>query len=35
MADVDLWFFGKYQEFEDASEIPDFPEFNNVNWSVN
>jgi len=35
MADVDLWFFGKYQEFEDATAIPEFPEFNNVNWSVN
>lgn len=35
MADVDLWFFGKYQQFEDATEIPDFPEFTNVQWSVN
>ncbi len=35
MADVDLWFFGKYQEFEDASAIPEFPEFNQPQWSVN
>ena len=25
MADVDLWFFGKYQQFEDATTIPEFP----------
>jgi len=35
MADVDLWFFGKYQQFEDAASIPEFPEFTNVQWSVN
>jgi hypothetical protein len=27
MADVELWFHGKYQYFEDADKIPDFPEF--------
>jgi replicative DNA helicase len=27
MADVELWFHGKYQYFEDAAEIPTFPEF--------
>lgn len=27
MADVEFWFHGKYQFFEDASEIPEFPEF--------
>jgi KaiC/GvpD/RAD55 family RecA-like ATPase len=32
MADVDLWFFGKYQQFEDATTIPEFAEFSNVNW---
>lgn len=35
MADVDLWFFGKYQEFEDAAVVPEFPEFRSVDWSVN
>ena len=27
MADVEFWFHGKYQFFEDATEIPEFPEF--------
>lgn len=27
MADVDMWFHGQYQYFEDASLIPEFPEF--------
>jgi hypothetical protein len=27
MADVELWFFGKYQQFEDASLIQEHPEF--------
>jgi KaiC/GvpD/RAD55 family RecA-like ATPase len=35
MADVDLWFFGKYQQFEDATTIPEFAEFSNVNWRAN
>jgi replicative DNA helicase len=35
MADVDLWFFGKYQQFEDATAIPEFAEFSNVNWRAN
>ena len=35
MADVDLWFFGKYQQFEDATAIPEFAEFSNVNWQAN
>jgi hypothetical protein len=27
MSDLELWFHGKYQFFEDALQIPDFPEF--------
>lgn len=27
MADVEMWFHGQYQYFEDACEIPEFPEF--------
>jgi KaiC/GvpD/RAD55 family RecA-like ATPase len=27
MADVELWFHGRFQYFEDAIEIPEFPEF--------
>jgi len=27
MADIEFWFHGKYQFFEDATEIPEFPEF--------
>ena len=27
MADVEMWFHGQYQYFEDCCEIPDFPEF--------
>lgn len=27
MADVGMWFHGQYQYFEDASSIPEFPEF--------
>jgi KaiC/GvpD/RAD55 family RecA-like ATPase len=38
MADVEFWFHGKYQFFEDASEIPEFPEFSTngtgQNWGV-
>jgi hypothetical protein len=38
MADVEMWFHGQYQYFEDAVEIPDFPEFNSDaskgQWSV-
>jgi hypothetical protein len=26
MADVELWFHGRFQYFEDAIEIPEFPE---------
>ena len=38
MADVEMWFHGQYQYFEDACEIPDFPEFSNhaptQNWGA-
>jgi hypothetical protein len=38
MGDVDMWFHGQYQLFEDAVEIPEFPEFNSDatkgKWSV-
>lgn len=38
MADVEMWFHGQYQYFEDACEIPDFPEFradaSTTNWSA-
>lgn len=38
MADVEMWFHGQYQYFEDACEIPEFPEFradaSTTNWSV-
>jgi replicative DNA helicase len=38
MADVEMWFHGQYQYFEDAVEIPEFPEFksdaSNGQWSV-
>lgn len=27
MADVEMWFHGQYQYFEDAAQIPEFPEF--------
>jgi len=27
MSDIELWFFGKYQHFEDASSVPEHPEF--------
>lgn len=27
MSDIELWFFGKYQHFEDASYVPEHPEF--------
>ncbi len=34
MSDVQLWFFGKYQEFEDASEVPEFAEFSTPSWGT-
>lgn len=38
MADVEFWFHGKYQFFEDATEIPEFPEFSahgqRENWGA-
>ena len=38
MADVEMWFHGQYQYFEDCCEIPDFPEFSNhaptQNWGT-
>lgn len=38
MADVEMWFHGQYQYFEDACEIPEFPEFSapaaSENWRV-
>jgi len=38
MADVEMWFHGQYQYFEDACEIPDFPEFSGhaptQNWGA-
>lgn len=38
MADVEMWFHGQYQYFEDACEIPDFPEFSShaptQNWGA-
>lgn len=38
MADVEMWFHGQYQYFEDAIEIPEFPEFSGhapvQNWGA-
>ena len=38
MADVEMWFHGQYQYFEDACDTPDFPEFradaSTTNWSA-
>jgi hypothetical protein len=38
MADVEMWFHGQYQYFEDACEIPNFPEFQShaptQNWGA-
>lgn len=38
MADVEMWFHGQFQYFEDAAEIPEFPELSvhapKTDWSV-